>query len=263
MKKVAFIGYGAMAKTVHELLPESISLGWVVVTEAGVAATQKELGSDVQVVSSIEAITGTPDLVLEMAGQPGLKAHAKAVLQRKWPLAVISVGAFADSAFEQEIREFALVQGAQLHILAGAIAGIDGIAAARIMGLDSVVYQGRKKPASWKGSYAEQLVDLDALTEATVFFRGSAREAAQRFPANANVAATIALAGVGMDATQVELIADPAMTRNQHRIRAEGAFGEMQIEMQGVALASNPKTSTLAALSVVRACYQLGDALVI
>ncbi|TGV09760.1 aspartate dehydrogenase [Alcaligenaceae bacterium 429] len=263
MKKVAFIGYGAMAKTVHALLPESIQLAWVVVTEAGIAATQQELGTDVQVVSSIDAMTGTPDLVLEMAGQPGLKAHAKAVLQRKLPLAVISVGAFADGEFEQDIRAFASAQGAQLQILPGAIAGIDGIAAARTMGLDKVVYQGRKQPASWKGSYAEQLVDLDALTEATVFFRGSAREAAQRFPANANVAATIALAGVGMDKTEVELIADPAMTRNQHRIRAEGAFGEMQIEMQGVALASNPKTSTLAALSVVRACYQLGDALVI
>ena len=263
MKKVAFIGYGAMAKTVHALLPESIELAWVIVTEAGVADTQQEVGPAVQVISRVEEMVGTPDLVLEMAGQPGLKAHAKAILQRQLPLGVISVGAFADSAFEQEIREFAIAQGAQLQILPGAIAGIDGIAAARTMGLDSVVYQGRKKPASWKGSYAEQLVDLDALTEATVFFRGSAREAAQKFPANANVAATIALAGVGMDATQVELIADPAMTRNQHRIRVEGAFGEMQIEMQGVALASNPKTSTLAALSVVRACYQLGDALVI
>jgi len=235
---------------VHALLPESIELAWVIVTEAGVAATQQELGPAVQVISHVDDMVGAPDLVLEMAGQAGLKAHAKAVLQRQLPLAVISVGAFADSVFEREIREFAVAQGAQLQILPGAIAGVDGIAAARTMGLDSVVYQGRKKPASWKGSYAEQLVDLDALTQATVFFRGSAREAAQKFPANAN-------------ATQVELIADPAMTRNQHRIRVEGTFGEMQIEMQGVALASNPKTSTLAALSVVRACYQLGDALVI
>ncbi|MBP6621366.1 MAG: aspartate dehydrogenase, partial [Alcaligenes sp.] len=140
-----------MAKTVHALLPESIQLAWVIVTEDGVAATQQELGPAVQVVSRVDAILGTPDLVLEMAGQPGLKAHAKAVLQRQLPLAVISVGAFADSAFEQEIREFASSQGAQLQILPGAIAGIDGIAAARTMGLDSVVYQGRKKPASWKG----------------------------------------------------------------------------------------------------------------
>lgn len=263
MKKVAFIGYGAMAKAVRALLPESITLDWVVVTDAGVAAAQQELGPSVHVVSSIEAITGTPDLVVEMAGQSGLKAHATAVLQRQWSLAVISVGAFADSEFEQAVRALALAQGAQVQILPGAIAGIDGIAAARTLGLERVVYQGCKKPASWKGSYAEQLVDLDTLTEASVFFRGSAREAAQRFPANANVAATIALAGIGMDATQVELVADPAMTRNQHSIRVEGAFGEMQIMIQGVALAHNPRTSMLAALSVVRACHQLGDALVI
>ena len=148
-------------------------------------------------------------------------------------------------------------------MLAGAIAGVDGLAAARVMGLSKVVYQGRKRPASWKGSHAETLVDLDALTEATVFFKGSAREAARLFPANANVAATIALAGVGMDNTQVELIADPSMTRNQHQIRAEGGFGEMQIEMQGVSLANNPKTSTLAALSVVRACLQVDGGLVV
>lgn len=263
MKKVAFIGYGAMAKMVHGLLPDSVRVAWVVVTEQGMAAAQHAVGPAVQVVSSVDAIEGTPDLVVEMAGQSGLKAHAKAVLQRKFPLAVISVGAFAEPAFEQEISAFARAQGAQLHLLAGAIAGVDGLAAARLMGLDSVVYQGRKQPASWKDSYAEQLVDLVALTEATVFFRGTAREAAQYFPANANVAATIALAGVGMDRTQVELIADPAMTRNQHCIHAEGAFGEMHIEMQGVALADNPKTSALAALSVVRACYQLGDAIVI
>ncbi|MCQ9617558.1 aspartate dehydrogenase [Paenalcaligenes niemegkensis] len=263
MKKIAFIGYGAMARTVQNYLPDTVQLGWVVVMEHSREALQQELGTGVQVVSHIQDIAGSPELVLEMAGQEGLKAHVFDVLQRGWNLAVISVGAFADSQFEQAVRQTATQNDAQVFVLPGAIAGVDGLAAARTMGLDTVVYQGRKRPASWKGSHAETLVDLDALTEATVFFKGTAREAARLFPANANVAATIALAGVGMDATQVELIADPAMSRNQHLIRAEGGFGEMQIEMQGVSLADNPKTSTLAALSVVRACQQVGDALVI
>lgn len=117
-----------------------------------------------------------------------------------------------------------------------------------------MTYKGCKSPNSWRGSYAEQLVDLDQVSEATVFFRGTAREAALKFPANANVAATIALAGLGMDQTLVELTVDPTINKNKHTIVAEGLFGEMTIELVGVPLASNPKTSTLAALSVIRAC---------
>lgn len=75
-------------------------------------------------------------------------------------------------------------------------------------------------------------------------------------PANSNVAATIALAGVGMRDTRVKLTVDPATTRNTHRIHARGRFGEFTIELNGYPLESNPKTSTLAALSVVRACRQ-------
>jgi aspartate dehydrogenase len=93
-----------------------------------------------------------------------------------------------------------------------------------------------------------------------VFFRGTAREAALKFPANANVAATIALAGLGMDETMVELTVDPNIN-NKHTIVAEGVFGEMTIELVGVPLASNPKTSTLAALSVIRACRNSVEAI--
>lgn len=44
-------------------------------------------------------------------------------------------------------------------------------------------------------------------------FTGTAREAAMKFPANANVAATIALAGLGMDETMVELTVDPTINK--------------------------------------------------
>ena len=65
------------------------------------------------------------------------------------------------------------------------------------------------------------------------------------------MAATIALAGAGFDATAVRLVADPDAGGNIHQVHVEGAFGAFDIEVRGRPLADNPKTSTLAAHSVV------------
>lgn len=263
MKKIMVIGYGAMAQTVLPTLPKDVKLGWVVVMPEDIAATQKKVGPDVEVVSRVADIKGRPDRVIEMAGQMGLRAHIFDLIEKGLDIGVISVGTFADEAFTEKVRLEAKKHNAKIYILSGAIAGIDGLASAKEAGLDSVTYQGRKNPRSWKGSHAETLIDLDSLTEATLFFSGNARDAATLFPANANVAATLALAGVGMTQTEVELIADPEMNSNQHKIIARGTFGEMEIVMMGVPLENNPKTSMLAALSVARFCRQLDEALII
>lgn len=263
MKKLVFIGYGAMAQSVQEHLGEGLQIAAVVVPESAVTDAKARVPAGTEVYTDVNDITLSPDLVLEMAGAPGLRAHAVPVLERGWPLAVISVGALTDDALREAIAQSAKANNTKVHLLSGAVAGIDGISAAKTLGLDEVVYQGRKHPKSWKGSHAEELINLDDITEATVFFKGSARDAARLFPANANVTATIGLAGIGLDQTQVELIADPSSQRNQHKVYAKGGFGEMEVLMQGIALASNPKTSTLAALSVVRACKQLDEAFVI
>jgi aspartate dehydrogenase len=84
-------------------------------------------------------------------------------------------------------------------------------------------------------------------------YKGTAGEAALLYPQNANVAAAVALAGLGFDATEVELVADPDAPGNIHEIEAEGVAGSFAIQLQGKASRTNPKTSALAALSVARA----------
>ena len=143
--------------------------------------------------------------------------------------------------------------------MTGAVAGLDGLRAAKEANITQVTYQSRKSPASWRNGAAERYVDLSQVTQSTVFFSGSAREAALNFPANANVAATVALYGIGMDATQVQLVVDPTTTHNSHRIDVTGDFGHFCIELNGNPLPSNPKTSMLAALSAVEICRRVAE----
>jgi aspartate dehydrogenase len=133
----------------------------------------------------------------------------------------------------------------------------------RMGGLSLVRYRSRKPPLAWRGSPAEKLVDLAALAKPAVLYRGNAREAALLYPQNANVAAAIALAGLGFERTEVELVADPAAAGNVHEIEVEGAAGRFAIELEGKPSRTNPKTSALAALSVARAIRNEQAAIVI
>lgn len=259
MKKIMLIGYGVMAQEVLARLPDGVSPGWILAREPHHPAIRARFGNHVKAIVSPEQCDGEPDLVLECASQQAVADYAESILRRGWRLAVISTGALADEALHQRLRA-ACREGGRLIPLSGAVAGLDGLSAAREAGLSSVMYQSCKSPQSWRGSHAEALLDLQAVTTRQVFFRGSAREAARQFPANANVAATIALAGMGMDHTRVELVVDPATQRNTHILHAVGTFGELYLELRGCPLAANPKTSMLAALSAVQACRQLMDA---
>ena len=95
-------------------------------------------------------------------------------------------------------------------------------------------------------------MDLDLLSEETVIFSGSAREAAINYPKNANVAATIALAGAGFEATKTELVADPNATGNIHEYSVDCPLAHYTLRVESQASPGNAKTSMTTAYSVIR-----------
>ena len=246
------VGYGAIGRSLHQRLSSlggAVRLRHLVVSPARVAALQAELGPAVRVTDAVPAQTG---LLLECAGHGALLAHVLPALERGIECAVLSVGALSEPGLPERLQAAAERGATQLHLLSGAIGAIDALAAARLAGLDSVAYTGRKPPAGWRGSQAEELVALDGLREPTLILQASAREAARLYPKNANVAATVSLAGVGLDRTEVRLIADPGVSENIHEVEARGAFGQFSLRMSGKPLADNPKTSALTVLSALR-----------
>lgn len=254
MQTIAIIGSGAIGEAVAGYLDEHDDvLIAAAVIEPGMDARAREVfGDEVEIVYAVNDVSTEVGLAVDCAGHPALRQHGAAVLARGIDLVTVSSGALADASLFDALAVAARKGGAQLRVVSGAIGALDVLAAGSIGELAKVTYRGRKPPRGWRGSPAETKLDLDALSEAAVHYRGSARNAALEYPKNANVAASVALAGIGFDATEVELIADPNIERNVHEIVAEGDFGRFEFRIEGRSLPDNPRSSAITAMSVVR-----------
>ena len=247
--KIGIIGEGAIGRYVADSLQgRGLAPHAILTRSGGVGKTDGR--------SRVRSVADLPDdisLMVDCAGHGALAQHGPAILERGIDLLTVSLGALADTDLESTLTDAARRGNAQLHLASGAIGALDALRAAKVGGLTNVTYTGRKPPRGWKGSPAEDRLDLDMLATAATHFDGTAREAATTYPKNANVAAAVALAGAGFDATQVRLIADPDVTANIHEIHATGAFGQFHFRIEGHALPDNPRSSALAAMSTVAA----------
>lgn len=96
------------------------------------------------------------------------------------------------------------------------------------------------------------MLSLGTLSSEATFYEGNARQAAQEYPKNANVAASVALAGLGFDHTRVRMIADPDARGNIHEVDVRSAALDFTIRLEGKPLPGNPKTSASTVYSVAR-----------
>lgn len=263
MRSVGVIGAGAIGRTVLTEWVERPCVGalpralLVRPSQRAAAEALADLGgplADLQVTTDLDSFLATGcDLIIEAAGQGAIRDYGPRILAAGRDLMVISTGIFADAALRETLSASAAAAGARIIIPNGALAGFDGLASLARAGLRRVVYRSSKPPAAWRGTPAETQLNLDEVSEPICFFKGSAAEAATSFPKNANLAATVAMAGLGFDATEVELIADPTLAGNVGQMQAWSAAADLDLTMSGASMQDNPKSSYITAMSILAA----------
>jgi aspartate dehydrogenase len=254
--RIAVIGYGAIADEMVRCLEardEIAALAGILVRPERLAELTRKAAGRFAVVDALPRLLDLqPKIIVEAAGHAAVTQYGPDILAQGVDLLIASVGALADRTLSRAL-DAAAAPGAELWIASGAVAGIDGLLAARSAGLRSVTYTSLKEPKAWNGTPAQGLLDASAKTQRVIFFKGTAREAALQFPQNANVGATIALASLGLDRTHVHLGSDPQVAGPLGIIEAEGDFGRFNFEILALASPTNPKTSALTGYSMVAA----------
>jgi len=258
---VVLIGYGAIGKEIQRKLQDQSSIR---ILGALVLPDETDQPAPFPLLTSIdELLELRPTLVVECASHGAVKAFTGPVLGAGIDFMIISIGALSDQTLFDTVQSLAAESRAQVILPAGALAGVDGLSAAARAGLDWVRITSRKPPMAWSGAPGVEGIDLASISAEQEIFSGSARDAARLFPKNANVAATVALAGVGFEQTEVRLLADPEAKRNTHLLEFEGRPGLYTIETAGLPSEDNPKTSMLTAYNIVRSIEVRSAAIVV
>ena len=254
--RVAIAGLGPIGSRVATALDKGIEgLELVAVSAASIDKHRgwlNKLGKSPAFVP-IEALADIADIVIECAPSRLVRAIVAPVVSRGKTAVVLSVGALLEN---EDLIALARDNGGQIVVPTGALIGLDAVTAAAVGTIRSVRMITRKPVGGLAGApyLLEHKIDIEGITAPLKVFEGTARQAAKGFPANLNVAVALSLAGVGADRTIVEIWADPALTRNIHRIEVEADCARFSMAIENVP-SENPRTGLITALSVI-ACLR-------
>ena len=162
------------------------------------------------------------------------------------------------AAAAPDLLELAKAHGGRIVVPTGGLLGLDAVAAAAEGTIHSVRMTTRKPPNGLAGAphLVANAISVEGLNEAKLVFSGTARDAAAGFPANVNVVAALALAGIGPDRTMIDIWADPTVTRNCHVIEVDADSARFTLAIENVP-SENPKTGKIVALSIIATLRKL------
>jgi aspartate dehydrogenase len=256
--RVGVIGFGAIGSAVARHLRCGDIAGAAL---AGVL--RRRTPAEPGFAPDLDTLLADADVIVEAAGQDALREHGAAVLGAGRDLVVVSAGALADDSLFAALTAPGRASRGRLHVSQGALGGLDVVRAAALSGpLTAVQLTSTKKPISliqpWMGAeLASRLRSLRETDSPVTVYDGPARQAAELFPRNANVAATLALAAGNWSAVRARLIADPTTPASRHVVEFTAQVGEYRFDLGNHPDPDNPATSRLVAYSVLRVLADL------
>jgi len=265
MKTISVVGCGtiggevAMALDRDEIRLQLTSL-YDVEKEKAAGLRQRLKRVAPSVAETLTEAISAGDLVFEATHVNSLKEIAEESFRLKKDLFVMSVGGLV---MYPEILERARSLGSKIFFPSGAIAGLDGISALRLSGIESVTLKSTKPLKSLVSSpglerfLKSKNKGIEEIQGTETIFEGNVREAVPLFPQNVNISAALALRGGGPEKTKVIIVADPFGTKNIHEITCVSKAGTVYTKTENLPHPQNPKTSYLAILSAISRLKEL------
>jgi len=258
-RTVAIVGCGAIGRAIARAFSDGRLPGRVTaVCDLKPEASEKLAASlrPAPQITSIEGASRLASVLVECASVSAVEPVVRAAARRRRNVVIMSeIGLMGHPELFDAVRR----SGISLAVPSGALAGLDALRAASGAKIKSVKLTTRKPPAGLESApfVVRRGLNLRKLRKPMILYRGNVIGAARGFPANINIAAGCALAGIGAKKTQVCIIADPFTTVNSHTLEYEGEFGRAVCRVENRPFPDNPKTSYLAALSAISALRRM------
>jgi aspartate dehydrogenase len=251
-QRVAVVGLGSIGRNVVQALDKGIDGLVLAAVSVQDPANHRDFLAGLRkppAILPIDGLAEVADLVIECAPAKLVRSIVAPFVSRGKTAVVLSAGALLEN---EDLIALAKQNGGQIVVPTGALIGLDAMTAAAEGNILSVRMVTRKPVNGLVGApyLVENKIDIEGITEPLRVFEGTAREAAKGFPANLNVAVALSLAGLGPDRTRLEIWADPALTRNVHRMEVDSDSARFSMSIENIP-SENPKTGRITALSVI------------
>ena len=252
-KTIAIVGCGKLSKIVAQalhdgLLPEYSPVGTYSRTFEKAQEIAAAFPDTCTPCESVEALLALqPDYIVEAASPAAMKQIAVPALQKGISIVTLSIGAFADDEFYEQVRNAALTSGARVYVASGATGGFDVLRTATLMGDTKAEFFNEKGPDALRGT---AVYDESLQTERRTVFEGTATQAIELFPTKVNVTVAASRASVGPENMKVTMVSTPGFKGDTQRVEITNPQVHAVIDVYS-------RTAEIAAWSVVRILQNL------